>query len=345
MNSGSEYMRGVADISGEVGDTGPGEPLTGPGRHDPPPAGLPILWRDEHYVVVYKPSGMLVHRTAIDGHTALIALQVLRRQLGHHVYPVHRLDRPTAGLLLFATHSRDVEPLARLFRAGQVHKRYLAIVRGRVRSGLVFDSPLADLDDDYLRHPARHMRSAREGTEAKGRDVSAWPAPGSGLREAHGIATPLADVELPFPVGRYASARYSLLEVLPTTGRRHQIRRHLKRAMHPIIGDTTYGDGRHNLFFRERFAGLRLMLCAIGMSFTHPYTAAEVRLRSAPDADFLRIMTALGWHDPVRGLLEGQTPLPGGLSVHAHCGPFRWPSAPTPDEAPGAVVPEDERTG
>jgi len=325
MNSGSGYTRGVADISAEAWDNDPGESLTGPGRCIPPPAGLPILWRDEHYVVVYKPSGMLVHRTAIDGHTAPIALQVLRRQLGHHVYPVHRLDRPTAGLLLFATDSRDVEPLARLFRVGQVHKQYLAIVRGRVRSELVLDSPLADPSDDYLRHPARGSGKTRDRSRIADGNAGNPPAPGNGLREAHGLARPLADVELPFPVGRYVSARYSLLEVLPTTGRRHQIRRHLKRAMHPLIGDTTYGDGRHNLFFRERFAGLRLMLCAIGMSFTHPYTTTEVRLRCAPDADFLRIMTALGWQAPVRGLIAGQAPLPG---AGAGCGCRPWRGTP-----------------
>ena len=109
----------------------------------------------------------------------------------------------------------------------------------------------------------------------------------------------LATVELPHAVGRYATSRYSLLRVTPRTGRRHQIRRHMKHVFHPIIGDTTHGDGRHNRFFRKQFHCYRLLLAATTMAFTHPYTGKPVEINATLDDDFQRVVNALGWSQAV----------------------------------------------
>jgi tRNA pseudouridine65 synthase len=244
---------------------------------------LPILWRDEDYVVVYKPAGLLVHRTSIDRQASEFALQILRGQLGCHVFPVHRIDRPTAGVLMFATRARAVEPMAKLFQTDQVHKRYLGIARGHCDDALTLDTPLADVEDDYIeRGPGRQDTP----------------------REACTQVRTLARTEVAEAVGPYQRARYSLLEITPLTGRRHQIRRHLKRANHPLVGDTSYGDGRHNNLFRQRFVWNRLCLCACELAFTHPRTQAPLRVFAAPDAEFLRLLCALGWRAQAAGLLR-----------------------------------------
>ena len=89
-----------------------------------------LVYQDEHLVVVNKPSGLLVHRSPIDRHETRFALQAVRNQLGRHVYPVHRLDKPTSGLLLFGLSPQDASALAGQFAVGTVRKRYLAVARG-----------------------------------------------------------------------------------------------------------------------------------------------------------------------------------------------------------------------
>ncbi|MCW8904143.1 pseudouridine synthase, partial [Sedimenticola sp.] len=162
---------------------------------------LTILYRDEHYIAVDKPAGLLVHRTRISEDTRFV-LQTLRDQIGRRVYPVHRLDRPTSGVLVFGLDSDAARRLVQLFEQRQVRKRYLAVVRGYTAESDVIDYPLRE-----------------EGHKAPQAAVT-------GYRR-------LATVELPIAVGRYASARYSLLEVRPETGRMHQIRKHMKHIFHP----------------------------------------------------------------------------------------------------------------
>ena len=96
------------------------------------PYPLHILWRDEHLVAVYKPAGWLVHRTGLDAGETRFVMQTLRDQLGRHVYPVHRLDKGTCGVLVMALHSDAARSLSQAFEHGATHKRYLAMVRGWV---------------------------------------------------------------------------------------------------------------------------------------------------------------------------------------------------------------------
>jgi tRNA pseudouridine65 synthase len=239
-------------------------------------APLAILFRDEHYAAVFKPAGVQMHRSWIDREPTQYALQLARDALGRRVYPVHRLDRPTAGCLLFALSPDAAARMMEQFAAGRVEKTYLAVVRGHVAESGVIDYPLVEEADVLTDRRAR-------------RDQPAQPAVTSYRR--------LAAVELPHPVGRYATARYSLVRVTPHTGRRHQIRRHLKHIFHPIVGDTTHGDAAHNRLFREQFGCRRLLLAAIALATPHPYSGTHLHVTAPLDEELRGLLERLGLID------------------------------------------------
>lgn len=235
---------------------------------------LTILYQDEYLVAVNKPSGMLVHRSFLDRHETVFVMQTLRDQLGQHVFPLHRLDRPTSGVLLFAL-SADV---ARLMgnTQQQWQKAYLAIVRGHFPAELTVDYPLKEQLDDIADADAQQDKAAQEAL-------------------THFQC--LALTELAKPVSRYATARFSLVLCQPQTGRKHQIRRHLKHVFHPILGDTTHGDGKQNQFARQEFALDRLLLHAAVLQFQHPITGQWLEI-SAPFDDWARLFAEFQWSSP-----------------------------------------------
>jgi tRNA pseudouridine65 synthase len=233
-----------------------------------------VIYQDEHLVAINKPSGMLVHRSVIDRHETRYALQLLRDQLGHYVYPVHRLDKPTSGVLLFGLSSDSARELSRQFVAGSVGKHYLAVVRGHCPQEGLVDHPLRDEPDRIV---ARN----------RGADSLARTAVTRYRR--------LATVELPIAVERYPQTRYSLVALRPETGRRHQLRRHLKHIGYPVIGDAKHGKGVHNRFFRAQYDCHRLLLACTAMTFDHPVSGRSLVLQAALDAPFLRVLDAFGW--------------------------------------------------
>src|SRR3569623_125010 len=195
---------------------------------------LTILFRDPHLIAVDKPAGLLVHRSAIDRRETRFALQSLRDQIGQRVYPVHRMDKPASGVLLFALH--------------------------------------VDAATDIEADPGKAAQPA----------VTAYRR--------------LAIADIPHAIGRYPSARYSLIEVTPYTGRKHQIRRHMKHVFHPVVGDTTHGDGHHNHFFRAHFECHRLLLAATRLVFAHPYGGGTINIAAPPDAAFCSVLEKLNWY-------------------------------------------------
>lgn len=241
---------------------------------------LEILFADEHLVAVNKPAGLLVHRSPIDRRETRFALQLLRDQLGRRVYPAHRLDKPTSGVLLFGLSAEAARRLAESFAGRRVEKTYLAVLRGHSESEGLIDYPLVE-------EPERRERG--QG------DADREP------REAQTAFRRLATVELPHAVGRYATSRYCLVEARPLTGRRHQLRRHFKHLFHPIIGDTRFGEGRHNRFFRERFDCHRLLLAAVELSFPHPFQPQPVTVNAPLEASFVRLLDRLDWLGVVPG--------------------------------------------
>ncbi|PCI28857.1 MAG: hypothetical protein COB67_05450 [SAR324 cluster bacterium] len=222
---------------------------------------LEILYQDDFCVVVDKPAGLLVHRTHL-ARADEFALQILRNQLKQWVYPVHRLDRPTSGVLLFAKSSEFAQLLCQQFSERQVRKKYLALVRGFIEEEGCIDYPLK-------------KENAIE------------------TQEAQTYFRCLKKIEFNIPVGRYASSRYSLVEAFPRTGRRHQIRRHFAHIFHPIIGDTTHGDGKHNRMFREQLLIQGLFLNARELTFFHPHLGEEITVQAPLDLKFIKIFPEL----------------------------------------------------
>ncbi len=246
--------------------------MTMPASRDYSP--LQILYRDESLVAIHKPSGLLVHRTVLDWRETRFALQILRNQIRQRVYPVHRLDRGTSGVLLFALNPETSRALAQQFEAGTVDKRYWAIVRGHPPENGEIDHALIRQKDDVDFLGQTVIQTAQDALTRYRR---------------------LAVAEIPVQVDRYPTSRYALLELEPITGRRHQLRRHLKHISHPIIGDATYGKGRHNRLFTERFDCARLLLTCRSLTITHPVSGLPLQFSAPLDADFIRAMQGLGW--------------------------------------------------
>jgi tRNA pseudouridine65 synthase len=242
-----------------------------------------LIYRDEHLVVVDKPSGLLVHRSAIDRHETRFALQMVRNQLGQHVYPVHRLDKPTSGLLLFGLSSAIARALSQQFAAGSVYKRYLAVVRGYCPVAGVIDYPLQQQLD---RIADKHRRGDKPAQEA--------------VTDFERLAT----VELPIAVERYPHTRYSLVQLQPRTGRKHQLRRHMKHIGYPIIGDAKHGKGVHNRFFQRQYDCRRLLLACTGLGFIHPVSDKALNLNAPVDAAFERVINAFNWQDALAPELQ-----------------------------------------
>jgi tRNA pseudouridine65 synthase len=241
------------------------------------PEQLPILYRDEHLVVVDKPPALLVHRSELDRHETRFAIQILRNQIGQHVWPAHRLDRGTSGILVFALNKEINAALGKQFEAGSVDKTYLAVVRGHPPDSGEIDHPLSRQRDDY------EWQGARMATEAQ-----------SALTRYRR----LAEIELPVAVDRYPNSRYAFLELQPLTGRRHQLRRHMKHIAHPIIGDATYGKGIHNRFFAEQLDCRRLLLACSQLRFTHPISGQQLHVKAPLTEEFAALLLKFGWSDP-----------------------------------------------
>lgn len=230
---------------------------------------LSILFQDDHLVAINKPSGLLVHRSEMDRYETQNAMRQLRNQLGQWVYLIHRLDKPTSGVLLFALDSETARRVIQSFKDKQISKSYLAVVRGFTKETERIDYPLKEIWDK--------MTDALADTD-KPDQVA--------ITEYQRLST----VELPFPVGRYPTARYSLLKVNPITGRNRQIRRHLKHIFHPIVGDTSHGDGDHNTFFRQQFNCHRLLLHAHTLTLPHPYSTQQIKIQAPLENSFQHVL-------------------------------------------------------
>ncbi len=232
------------------------------------PEHLEILYQDEYLVAINKPSGLLVHKSPIDKHETQFALQLLRDQIGQYVHPVHRLDKPTSGVLIFALNAEIAQVMSELFRSREVQKEYIAVVRGYTKEQELIDHSLKQMLDTKEQKKLGITKEAQEAQTQYER---------------------LATVELPYAVSRYPVARYSLVKLLPKSGRKHQLRRHMKHIFHPIVGDTKHGRGEHNKLFREKFDCHRLLLHSSKIRFLHPVTKEEIVIEAGVDEIFKKM--------------------------------------------------------
>ena len=235
---------------------------------------LEILYIDEYLVAVNKPAGLFVHRSYMDKDEIYFALQLVRDQICQYVYPVHRLDRPTSGVLLFALNAEIARLMGQAFSDKTIQKTYYALTRGHLLGSETIDYPLKEKLDKF-----------------GDRNVSRDKAPQEALTAYQSILT----ASLPISLGKFDSVRYSLIKLKTGTGRRHQIRRHLAHLRHPVIGDIKYGDNKQNPFFIEHFGFKRLMLIAKKLDFIHPITHKKIAIEVKFDQQWLNVFDKLAW--------------------------------------------------
>ncbi|MDQ7043738.1 MAG: tRNA pseudouridine(65) synthase TruC [Sulfurimonas sp.] len=230
---------------------------------------LEILYEDEYLVAINKPSGLLVHKSMIDKHEIYFAMKMLSKQIGKWVYPLHRLDKPTSGVLLFAFDSHTARVMSEQFSSHTIEKTYIAIGRGYVADEGVIEHALLEKLDKISDRDKNQTREAKEA-------ITAFKC--------------LGRVEIEASVGRYDTVRYSLVELKPRTGRKHQLRRHMKHINHHLLGDTKYGRGEHNKFVREHYNMHRLLLHAISLEVKHPFRDEKLMIKAPFDEVFTRML-------------------------------------------------------
>ncbi|EOR94966.1 tRNA pseudouridine synthase C [Arcticibacter svalbardensis MN12-7] len=224
---------------------------------------LDILFRDEHLIAINKPHGLLVHRSPIAIDVQEFALQLLRDQIDHYVSPVHRLDRKTGGVLLFALNKEAEVAMHIQFQEKKVIKKYLAIVRGYTP------------DEEDIDYALKKENGA--------------------IQEAFTHYHTLKRAELQVAFGSHPTSRYSLVEAKPETGRMHQLRKHFAHVFHPIIGDRKHGCNKQNKLFKETWEMTTMLLHASSLSFNHPVTNEPILIEAPLQEEFRRVMLLMGW--------------------------------------------------
>jgi tRNA pseudouridine65 synthase len=226
---------------------------------------LEIIYQDQYMVAINKPHGLLVHRSSIAADAEEFALQMVRDQIGKTVYPVHRLDRKTSGILVFALNSRVAAKLKTIFEDSGTQKTYMAIVRGYFPDTIEVDYALTN-DRGKTQDAITHFKTIERS-------------------------------ELALPFGKFDTSRYSFIEAYPKTGRMHQLRKHLNHLRHPIIGDRPHGCNKQNRLFKERWDMTTMLLHAQQLAFTKPITKAQLVIKAKPFEEFNRMIKKLGFQE------------------------------------------------
>ena len=222
---------------------------------------LQIVYKDDYLVAINKPHGLLIHKTSLAKDADRFAVQILRDQLGQRVYPAHRLDRKTSGLLLFSLQKEHLDACFKMFREKTIRKKYKALVRGFTEDAGTIDYALR----------------SENGT----------------LQEAVTHYTTIKRYEIDLPFGKFNTSRYSLVELMPETGRMHQLRKHMAHIFHPIIGDRPHGCNKQNKLWKEKWDMTRMLLHASDLSFRHPIGEDEIVLNAEYSNEFKTVLDRL----------------------------------------------------
>lgn len=237
---------------------------------------IDIIYQDEQFLAVNKPAGLLVHKSNIDKYETRYLLQELRDQTGKYLYPVHRLDKPTSGLILFALDSQTASLLQQQIEDNTAKKDYLLICRGYCPTSGTINHPLKPIDE---------FKSKRKTLKE--------PKP---AKNAITTYTRLNTIELPVCIDKYPSSRYSLVKARILTGRQHQIRRHFKHLSHPIIGCPKYGKSIHNHYFSQQLETPRLLLHSYQLTIKKPSTDEEIILTAPLAGSFKNLIDRFNWN-------------------------------------------------
>ncbi|MCX6119061.1 MAG: pseudouridine synthase [Proteobacteria bacterium] len=216
---------------------------------------LNLIFQDDFLCVIDKPSGLPVHRDHFSPRAEPVCLQILRDQINTKVFPVHRLDRGTSGVLIFALNQESHRKLSIDWMNGGVQKVYHGVVRGKLPERIECHDALRD-----------------EGI----------------LRQATTVFDRVSYSEFPISNERFPSSRYTLAKIIPQQGRYHQIRRHANHLGYPLVGDTTHGDSDHNRIWSEHFGIKRLLLHCSEITLQHPETDKSITFRAGLPTDLTK---------------------------------------------------------
>jgi len=225
-----------------------------------------ILYEDDFVIAVAKPNNLLVHHSLMARNQSdeQSLVELLQETYNATFFPIHRLDRKTSGIVLCAKEKAFVAPFQALFTSDQIQKVYYGIVRGFPPKNGIIDSPVKGRDANVHKTALTHFET-------------------------------LANVILPIPVQPFPESRYSLVKLLPKTGRMHQLRVHLNKLNYPLIGDPKYGDRLHNRMFQAEFGMSNLFLHAASLSFQHPFLEKEIRIYCSFPEDWKIISKKFEW--------------------------------------------------
>ena len=239
-------------------------------RESSPIQPLIVLYEDEWMIAVDKPAGQMVHPADVPSEGDQVTMKILRDQIGGYVYPIHRLDRPTTGVLLFAKNPSSAALLQQALERREFSKTYLAVVHGAPPAdNWECEEPLRKTETAVLKDAHTSFRTMRSVGHARL----------STLEEENAVL--------------------SLIEAIPHTGRYHQIRRHLLHCGIPIAGDYRYaGISESDALGELLGTGTRMLLQAKNLSITHPFTEEKLSISVPTDRLILQCFP------DVRGLIE-----------------------------------------
>ena len=231
---------------------------------------LEIIFEDSYFICVSKPNNMLVHHAKHSRNVAeeTSLLQLIIDKTGLKVFPIHRLDRKTSGIILLAKETQFVSKFQDLFTNNEIQKTYYGVVRGFSPEAKTIDSPVKGRDANVHKEALTHLKT-------------------------------LEQVTLDIPVKPYDSSRYSLVELSPKTGRMHQLRVHSNKISHPLIGDAKYGDKNHDVMFDENFGWKNMFLHAGKLEFIHPFTSEKLTLKATFPKDWIALFEEFKWKNPL----------------------------------------------
>jgi len=247
---------------------------------------LNVLFEDDSLFIVDKPSGLMVHPSWLDRHETVFAQAIAEEMVGQKLHTLHRLDRPTSGILIFGKNSDVARSMLASFENHDINKFYLAIARGWTDSTGIIDKPLTVTLDPIADKYAQKDKPPQDA-------ITCFSS--------------LAQVELPYAVGRYDQARYSLNLVRPITGRQHQIRKHFRKISHHLISDTRYGDGRHNKMLIEQYHWKTLGLRAVRVEFPHPVTGDILVIDAGLNNLWRDLFMQWSWHSHIESIDQPST--------------------------------------
>jgi len=216
-----------------------------------------ILHYDSNVIVVEKPSGLLIHPYKEHVSEKECLLKIVRNKIGRYLYPIHRLDRPVSGPVLFGLNKESTRIVQANWHHPESIKEYIALVRGHI--------------DKEGSHDFSLTKRSQNGKSTSSYKQSAktlyW--------------------------NLYQGSNFALVRVQIKTGRHHQIRRHFSRRCNNLIGDTKYGKGKINQHFRSHFFLHRIFLHCIRLKIQSPGGSGWIDTRCPLPPELLKTLFAL----------------------------------------------------